>query len=226
MNNHRSFLSYQAIRAGACLCAAGLSAAHGAIVSVDMDTSTVGIQSTRTAVSGEVFPVHIYLTADAAGIQAYGVSVRSDNAELTITGAPVEPVPTGFAGPLGLGTLTTFNVVAGLDQVASFDSVTFPPGVSGPVSTSFVISTITYTVGIVANDGVADVIPGFFAPVVDGLLDNAAVDISGPTVINPGYVVPEPGETAAVLGGVALLAGIAIRRRKHRATNVPTPAKG
>jgi hypothetical protein len=176
-------------------------------VDVDMDTATPGIQSSRTAAVNDTFSIALVMTADAAGVSSYFVSVNFDPIELTLNGAPAstELLPAGF----------TFNFNAGvnsesqaLGQVLTFEAATFG---LGPVSSSFTIGTIDYKVASVLNDGLADITPGLFNGGVDGIFDNASGDLGPGAVFNPGYVVPEPAGAMLLLMGTGFLC--AARRR-------------
>ena len=60
------------------------------------------------------------------------------------------------------------------------------------------------------NDGVADITPGLFNAGIDGLFDTAGLGVV--PVLVPGFVVPEPGMGALLLGGMAAT-WLAKRRR-------------
>ncbi len=175
------------------------------VVSVDMDTVTPGVQATRSAAINAIFTIGLVMTADAAGVSSYSVSVNFDNAELTLNGAPAstELLPAGF----------TFNFNAGvssesqaLGQVRSFEAATFG---LGPVSSSFTIGTISFKATAPLTDAFLDVTPGLFNIGIDGVFDNAGFDLSlGATFIGGAVmVVPEPTTVTFVLvSGMGLLA--------------------
>lgn len=179
------------------------SVCHAQILSIDMDPLTAGIQNTLAATAGQNISVDIMLQPGATGVSVYVASVRFDNTELSYTGdveAPPPPLPAGLANvTVGSGGLV-MNVAPGLDQVSSFEAGTLGMGPVGPPA--FVIGTINFTVVGVANDGLADLTPGFFS-VGDGMVDNAGAALA--PVFNPGFVIPEP----ATVFGAALLLGFA-----------------
>jgi len=198
MCKRNRILNWQALGAlGAVLAGAAVQAQ---VLSVDMDPLTAGIQNSLTAAAGQNISVDVVLLPGAAGVSSYSVSVQFDNAELSHTGAN-EPLPAGFAFNLFGGTGLTPNVVPGVDQVSSFDAGTLGMGLAGPPP--FVIGTISFTVGVPANDGLADVTPGFFLGGIDAMFDNAGAAVA--PVINSGFLIPEPG----VIYGAALLLGFA-----------------
>lgn len=183
-------------------------------VAVDMDTVTPGIQSVRTAALNDIFDIGLVMTADAAGISSYGVSVLFDNGELKLNGVPdiaaaTELLPPGF----------TFNFNAGvgsasqaLGQVYSFEAATLG---LGPVSSTFTIGTISYKAIAPFTDGVLDVTPGLFNAGFDGIFDNAGGDLGPTTVFTGGkvdLVVPEPSRAALLVGAMAMM--LAVRRRR------------
>lgn len=192
---------------GAVGAALASSAVQAQILSVDMDPLTAGIQNTLTAAAGQNISVDVVLLPGAAGVSSYSVSVQFDNTELSHTGA-IEPLPAGYAFNLLAGTGLTPNVVPGVDELSSFDAGTFGAGPAGPPP--FVIGTINFTVGVPANDGLPDVTPGFFLGGIDAMFDNAGAAVA--PVINPGFLVPEPG----VIYGAALLLGFAAFRGYRR----------
>ena len=161
----KTIIRFSAIAALALGLAIPLSAA--VTISVDMDATTPGIQSTRTAGAGETFTVELVMTVDAAGVSSYGISANFDTTELSLNGAPAstELLPVGF----------TVNLNAGVNsespgQVRTFEATTLS---NGPVSTSFVIGRINFTAPSPVTDGTADITLGFFNVGVDGCYDNA-----------------------------------------------------
>jgi hypothetical protein len=172
--------------------------------SVDMDTITPGIQSTRGTLGP--FTAGLVMTVGPGGVSSYGISALFDNTELSLAGAPASTE----LQPLGGGG---FNFTAGvasesqvLGQVYTFEAATFG---LGPASTSITIGTISYTVTALVNDGVPDITLGFYNAGVDGLFDNAGLPVV--PVIADASVVPEPSAGVLLLGGMA--ATWLIRRR-------------
>ena len=168
-------------------------------LSVDMDSITPGIQSTRSTLGP--FTAGLIMTVGPGGVSSYGISVLFDNTELSLVGAPAstELLPAGF----------TFNFTPGvasesqaLGNVLTFEAGTFG---AGPSSTSFTFGTISYTVTSLVDDAVPDISLGFFNVGVDGLFDSAGFAVV-PTFAD-GFVVapvPEPGAGALLAGGMAL----------------------
>jgi len=183
------------------------------IVSIDMIPGNgVGvIDPILNAAPGAAVTVDVLLRPGGAGVSSYGVSLQFDNGELTHVGNN-ELLPAGFNLNLTVGSGGwTPNVAAGIDQVSTFEAVSF--GVAGPVNGPWLtIGTISFTVGAPVNDGLADVTAGFFALGFDGMNDNGFLPLV--PVFNPGFVIPEPG----VISGAAFLLGFAgfhgCRRRR------------
>jgi len=199
MNNANGKLRWRVAGAAATLLLG--SAAQAQILSIDMDPLTAGIQNTLATTVGQNISVDILLQAGGTGISSYGVSVQFDNTELGHTG-DAELLPAGFQFNFtpGSGGLVK-NVAPGVDQVSTFEAATLANGpVNGP---PFLIGTINFSVVGVANDGLADITPGFFVGGVDAMFDNNGAALA--PVINPGYVIPEP----ATVSGVVLLLGFA-----------------
>ena len=200
---------------------AGLTALFGGIatlpaavlVSVDMDPLTVGIQDTLTVALNQIFSIDLVVTADADGLSSYGISALFDNAELTLNGVPdaaaaTELLPSGFTFNFGPGVSSASQA---LGQVYTFEAATFG---SGPVSSSFVIGSISFKATAPLTDGLLDVTPGLFNVGVDGIFDNASGD-KGPTATFAGgkvNVVPEPASAALLAGGMAMMLGLRRRR--------------
>lgn len=176
------------------------------ILSVDMDTGTPGIQSTRNTLGP--FTAGLVMTVGPGGVSSYGISVLFDNTELSLVGAPASTE----LQPLGGGGFNFTPGVASesqaLGQVFTFEAATFG---LGPVSTSFTFGTINYTVTALVDDAVPDITLGFYSVGIDGLFDNAGVAVV--PVFADGFVVPEPSTAALLLCGT--LASWMLRRGRH-----------
>ena len=135
--------------------------------SVDMDTLTPGIQSTRSALGP--FTAGLVMSVGTNGVSSYGVSAFLDTTELTLTAgtsANTAPLPAGmfsFAAPVEASPF-----------VYSFNGATLG---LGPSSTSFTIGTFSYTVTAIVDDGLPDITPGFYNAGIDGLFDNAGLPV-------------------------------------------------
>ena len=161
-------------------------------ISVDMDTTTPGIQSTRSALGP--FTAGLVMTVGPAGVSSYGISAQFDNTELSLVGAPAstELLPAGF----------TFHFTAGVAEesqaqghVYSFEAATFG---LGPANTNFTIGTINFTVTALVSDASADITLGFYNSSIDGLFDNAGNPVV-PVSVN-GFVTPRPTLRIALTG--------------------------
>jgi hypothetical protein len=169
------FIQTSKVIAGCATLFGCLSAASAAVtVSVDMDPATAGIQSSVPAVAGQPITVDIVMTVGAEGVSSCGISVNFDNAELSLNGAPAsaERLPAGFTTNLNAGVNSESQATG---QVRTFEAVTLG---NGPVNTSFVLGSISFTVPAPVTDGTADVTPGIFNAGVDGCFDNAGVAVT------------------------------------------------
>ena len=187
------------------------AASAAVVVAVDMDISTPGIQAVRTVTLNEIFTVGLIMTADAAGVSSYGVSVNFDNAELTLSGAPAstELLPALFTGNVNPGVNSESQA---LGQIRTFEAFTFA---AGPVSSSFTIGTISFKATAPVTDAFLDVTLGLFNVGIDGIFNNAGGDLGPGAVFVGGLVnvVPEPASAALLAAGVC--AGLVFPRRKR-----------
>lgn len=160
-------------------------------------------QQTGTAVAGgppgTPLTAEIYLTADAAGISAYGVSLRFDDDLVLAPTAPTELLPSGFAFNLTPGVQGTNE-----DTVLTFEAATFG---AGPTSARFLIGLVNFLVSDAKPDG-TDVIPGLFNTGIDGIFDNSGSPVSVEAI--GAEVVPEPTTLVLLATGIA---GLTFRRR-------------
>jgi hypothetical protein len=165
-------------------------------LSVDMDTITPGIQSTRSTLGP--FTAGLVMTVGPGGVSSYGISALFDNTELTLVGTPasteLQPLPGGFNFTVGVASESQ-----ALGRVYTFEAATLG---AGPTSTSFTIGTIGYTVTALVDDGVPDITLGFYNLGVDGLFDNAGLPVV--PVFADAAVVPEPSAGALLLCGLAV----------------------
>jgi hypothetical protein len=201
------------------LLALGATRAQAAPIVSIVFTSQNGVpiapSSAAIAAPGDTLTAEIRVTADAAGISSYGVSVDFDidlGDELDLISAS-ELLPPGFAFNLSAGVGgTTESTPAVAGAVETFEAATFA---AGPVSTTFTAGTLALVVTAnVATDGL-DLVP-FLLFGVDGIFDNAGLDASdAATFVGASVNVPEPG-TALSVGASLLAIAIAGRRRGRR----------
>lgn len=198
---------------GAILLLLGTETSPGIItLSIDMDTGTPGIQSTRAAAPGESFDIEILGRTDGAGVSSYSISVRHDNTELSFAAGSAESPLAIFTFNLAPGVTETADIGGGTQQgqASSFDAATFG---AGPTATTFSIGTINYQVTTPNDNGAPDIIPGFFAG-PDGAFDNTlplGLDLEPTAVIEAGFIIPEPSAAMLFLLGSSFLA---LRRRR------------
>ncbi len=189
----------------------------GIVVDVDMDTSMAGIQRVRQASVGDVFPVDLIVTTDAAGVSSLSISVLHDNNELAFNSGSSEALPLGFMVNIVPGVTDAPNIGAGLGMSSAFDAATTG---AGPFSKTFSIGTIDFRVAGLDNDNAPDVIPGFFST-VDLAFDNAmpANNLATSAVINTGRVsaIPEPTSFILMLVvGTGCCAIVGIKKLSRR----------
>jgi len=153
-------------------------------ISVDMDTTTPGIQSTRTALGP--FTAALVMTVGPGGVSSCGISELFDNTELSLVGAPAstELLPAGFTFNLTPGVTSESQA---LGQVYTFETATLG---LGPANTNFTIGTINFTAAALVDDGVPDITLGFYNLGLDGLFDNSGNPVV-PVFAN-GFLAPKP----------------------------------
>jgi hypothetical protein len=173
------------------------------MVSVDMDTATPGIQSSISVLPGAALSVDLWATVDAAGLSSFSISSVFDTTELSLN------------PPGGLAPFVAPMENNALGQVYSFNAGTFG---AGPVSTSFVFGSISFTAPTPVTNGANDVSVGYFnAPgLVDDAFDNAGISLAPGTVFVGGKVdvIPEPSN--ALIGLSCLLCLGFLRSRTRR----------
>lgn len=176
------------------------------VISVDMDTSLVGIQSVRLASAGDTFTAALVMTVGAEGVSSYSVSANFDTVELTLDGSPAASYP-ALPGGLSAGTAPVEDNALG--KAWSFNA--FTAG-TGPSLTSFTFGLIKFKVVTPITDLSEDVTPGFFnlPGALDSMFDNAGLPIA-PTFVGGSVNVPEPGTFACLAGG---LVALSLRRRQ------------
>jgi hypothetical protein len=160
--------------------------------------------STATVAPGTPLTAEIFMSPDAAGISAYGVSIQFNSSDLQLAAqAPEKQVPPGFQDIFPPPTATS-------DQVSSFGGATLG---SGPTSGMLLIGLVHFIAVSPTNDG-ADVTPGFFVKGIDGMFDNAVPGKALAPDFLTASVLPVPEPTTALLLVPALAGLAALRRRK------------
>lgn len=203
MGTHIRGLVASALCIGALL--SNLSAAL--TVHIDMNMALDGIQATREANNGDVFEVAVVMEVGAEGLSSYGFSVTFDELELSLNSFNNTP-------PAGLSSLLPgvdiMDIGGSTKQLSSFDGFTFS---TGPDSTSVIGGIMEFTVVNPSDNGVLDIVPGFFDP-ADGAFDNTLPiggDLAPTAVLNGGSVIPEPSTA-----GLSLVAGLLLALRRSR----------
>jgi hypothetical protein len=200
---HRS-AAFLAVLASLTLGAPGPAHAAASVAVVWTSTTGAGTpgSSSIDAAPGDQLVAEIRITADAAGVSVYGVSLEFDTDlenELDLVNA-TELLPAGMS-QLTSGVGSTQESTAGQEGNALlFEAI--KAGAPGPTSTTVVAGQLTFDVTAnVASDG-DDVFSGKFG-IQDGALDNAytpfvpvfanaSVNLLGapvPSMSRPGMVV-------------------------------------
>ncbi len=145
-------------------------------------TSTTGAGAVGSATidvaPGDIVTATIRLSADAAGVSSYALSIEFDsdlNDELDLISV-TEALPVGFQFNFTSGVASTQESSSSqMGNVLSFEAGTFG---AGPASTTFAIGTIEFQVSSnVARDG-PDIFSGAFNVGFDDIFDNQGVRIT------------------------------------------------
>jgi hypothetical protein len=192
--------------ASVCHLASGQAAL---IYTLDVDSTTPGIQSTRSVVSGSSFTVDLLMNVTNPTVLAgYNLTTQFSTSNLSLTNR-VDTTPavatwqrSDSATPLVNGQIRRINATslfaAFPENITSF---------SGP------IASFTFTA---TGAGTSAITPGIFESGIDDFLDSGFASIT-PT-FNPGSItvtaVPEPGSIALLT--VSAVAAVFARRRWSR----------
>ncbi len=185
------------------------------LVFVEQNGGGIAPTSSVNASAGDSLKAVLQITADAAGVSSYGISLDFDTDgldELDLVSV-TEVVNGAFDINLG-GNGAISQTDSGLGTPGSI--VTIAAGASGPglASATFQIAMLSFTVnGSVATDGV-DLLPGFGNTGVDSIFSTTGTDLTSTATVQGASVnVPEPMLSAMVLIGAAAV----FRRRAQRA---------
>ena len=191
---HRCTFAWTLLLAAAALPRAAHAIPIVEIVFLESGTPVIA------ASPGDSVTAEIRITSDEAGVSSYGVSLEFDS-DLDLVLA-TELLPAGFAFNLSNGVQDTLESQVAQDgHVFTFEAATFG---NGPVSTTFAVGTIQFTVKDPQSDGV-DLRSGLFNAGIDGFFDNAGESLAGVEFGTASVVpVPEPGALWLLVAAVAL----------------------
>ena len=161
---------------------------------------------------GEPFTVQIRITADAAGISAYAVSLAFEAG--VVIESTTELLPAGFDFSITPGVGGVIQSAGGLDgYVYTCEAASLGAGVANVAITA--CNNGVKVDGVVGPETLA-IRAGFFQAGIDGMLSNSGADLSGQVVFIPGTieVVPEADAAAASSVVAFTLAMLARSRRR------------
>ncbi len=188
-----------------CISAAFSQLAAGALITIDMDSSTAGIQNTLNVAGGAPVSIDIIIDInEPTGLGNYSFSVNYDSSLLSITGISESPIPgfTDFA-PTDFATPGLVSFIDGFDG----------GGPVTPINFNGVVATLTFNAANVTGSG--SVAP-FLDINFDGFFDDngapIAVSFASGSINVTAASVPEPS-TMSVL--FALVSGSLWRFRRR-----------
>jgi hypothetical protein len=171
------------------------------IFAIDLDTSTAGIQSTRTVSLGQNFDVDLYITlTGGTSASSWQVSTQYNPTSLNLINR-LEINPGGM-----IESDSSNPTSGGLIRRLGFDAQV------GPVS-PFTFAFAKFNFDAISV-GTSSITPGFFETGLDAAFDNNFAPLN--PIFQGGTItaVPEPTSMGLVLA--SSIAGMAIRRRMSR----------
>ena len=205
-----------------------MAAAQVQVALVWISTTGSGVtgSSDITASHGDALTAEIRVTADAAGVAGYAISLEFDRDlgdELDLVSTA--EVDTVFTTPNPLSAMTVGVIStqessgSQLGNVIGYEGVTL---FAAPVSQTFTIGTVTFVVTAnVASDG-DDLFTGAFSAEFDGIGNNANILVTDSTVfgtasVNLASAVPALPPAAQIALLLLLIGtGIALLRQSRR----------
>ena len=182
------------------------------LVFVQQNGGGIAPTNSLPAVAGDTLVASLQITADAAGVSSYGVSVTFDVDgldELELIGV-TEVVNAAFDLDLGgSGPISqTDSVVGTAGSILSLAAGASGPGIA---NATFQIALLTFAVNAsVVGDGI-DLLPTFQNTGVDSIFSTSGADLTASAVLQGASVgVPEP-----VIGWLLALGGLAAVTRRR-----------